>query len=94
MVAPVPPAGLARLFNRAGELVQMPVKAPLRREFLAWVTSTLPAGRELPEPEVNELLRPIHPDVAMLRRYLVDEALVERPRPGVYVVRAASSGTD
>lgn len=62
----------------------MPVKEPLRRELMAWVATLLPAGRELPETEVNNLLRPVDDDVAMLRRYLVDYGLVERPRPGAY----------
>jgi hypothetical protein len=62
----------------------MPVKEPLRRELMAWVASLLPTGRDLPETEVNNLLRPVDDDVAMLRRYLVDYGMVERPRPGTY----------
>lgn len=80
-----PPPELARLFNKHGDLVSMPVKEPLRVELLTWIASTLPAGR-LSETEINAALRPIHDDVAMLRRYLVDYRLVERPEPGVYQV--------
>lgn len=82
-----PPPDLARLFNKQGDLVSMPVKEPLRVQLLTWVASTLPGG-DLSEIEINAALRPIDDDVAMLRRYLVDYRLVERPEPGVYRVRA------
>lgn len=78
-----PPAELTRLFNGQGELTQMPVKAGLRHQLLAWVVTLLPE-EEIGEVEVNRLLRPVHPDVAMLRRYLIDEGLVARPTPGRY----------
>jgi len=86
MDPPIPPPDLARLFDKHGNLVSMPVKEPLRVQLLTWVASTLPAG-DLPETEVNAALRPIHEDVAMLRRYLVDYGVIERPEPGVYRVR-------
>ena len=81
-----PPPELARLFNKAGDLVSMPVKAPLRRQLLTWIASTLPTGADLSETEINACLRPIDGDVAMLRRHLIDHGLVERPEPGVYRV--------
>ena len=65
----------------------MPVKPQLRLDLLTWIASTLPAGRELDETEINAHLRAIDDDVAMLRRYLVDHGLVERPLPGTYRVR-------
>jgi hypothetical protein len=80
----VPPPPLDRLFNGKGRLTQMPVREPLRRELMAWVATLLPPGRDLPETEVNNLLRPVDDDVAMLRRYLVDYGMVQRPRPGTY----------
>lgn len=85
MDQPTPPADLARLFNKQGDLVSMPVKEPLRVQLLTWIASTLPEG-ELQESEINASLRPVHDDVAMLRRYLVDYGLVDRPQPGVYRV--------
>lgn len=86
MDRPTPPPDLARLFNKRGELTAMPVREPLRVQLLEWIASTLPSGRELGELEVNAALRVIDPDVAMLRRYLVDYGLVRRPAPGRYVV--------
>ena len=40
-------------------------------------------GRTFPEEEVNRILARFHPDVAALRRYLVDEEFLER-REGSY----------
>lgn len=88
MDQPTPPPDLARLFNKRGDLVSMPVKEPLRVQLLTWIASTLPDGN-LQETEINAALRPLHDDVAMLRRYLVDYGLVERPEAGVYRVPAA-----
>lgn len=87
MEFPTPPPELARLFNKHGDLVSMPVKRPLRLQLLTWIASTLPVERELSETEINAGLRPIDADVATLRRYLVEEGLVDRPSPGVYRVR-------
>ncbi|USQ75597.1 DUF2087 domain-containing protein [Ornithinimicrobium cryptoxanthini] len=84
--SPTPPPELRRLFNKAGQLVSMPVKPQLRLDLLTWIGSTLPADRELTETEINAHLRAIDDDVAMLRRYLVDHGLVERPVPGTYRV--------
>lgn len=91
MDTPTPPPELARLFDKRGDLVSMPVKEPLRVQLLTWVAGTLPTDTDLAEVEINRALRPIHDDVAMLRRYLVDYGLVERPRPGVYRVRRAGA---
>ncbi|GAA1136481.1 DUF2087 domain-containing protein [Ornithinicoccus hortensis] len=87
---PTPPPDLARLFNKHGDLVSMPVKKDLRLQFLTWIASTLPKGRDLTETEINAGLRPIDGDVATLRRYLVEAGLVERPSPGTYRVPAVA----
>ncbi len=82
---PAPPHAVARFGDGSGRLVQMPAKAAKRRELLAFIAAQLPS-RELSETEINAELREVHDDVAMVRRYLVDEGLVLRPEPGRYVV--------
>lgn len=86
MEFPTPPPDLARLFNKNGDLVSMPVKKDLRLQLLTWIAGTLPRGRDLTETEINAGLRPIDGDVATLRRYLVEAGLVDRPSAGVYRV--------
>jgi hypothetical protein len=45
-------------------------------------------GLELTEAEVNDRLEAFHPDVATLRRYLVDEGLLQRTPSGTKYARA------
>lgn len=70
-------------FFRDGRLVLMPTRRAKRLVVLDEVAQRFELGRTYPEHEVNALLAPIHPDVAALRRYLVDEQLLTR-EAGVY----------
>lgn len=81
---PPVPAVLRPFVDPAGRLVQMPKREHKRMVALAWVAASLPRGVEVSEVEVNALLRQFNDDVAMLRRYLVDYGMVERPEPGRY----------
>lgn len=80
-----------RYVNADGSLRQMPAKRGPRLLLLAHIARRIPVGIELKESAVNDALRPVSPDVAMLRRALVDEGLVERWPPGVYRRPAESS---
>ncbi len=66
-----------------GSLVAMPVKLAKRLVVLDYLAQSFPIGETWPEVTVNALLEPFHPDVAMLRRYLVDEGFLDR-RDGRY----------
>jgi hypothetical protein len=65
-------------FFRDGRLVLMPTRRAKRLVVLNQVAQLFELGRTYPEHEVNALLAPIHPDVAALRRYLVDEQFLTR----------------
>ncbi|MGB3685747.1 MAG: DUF2087 domain-containing protein [Ornithinimicrobium sp.] len=84
MFAP-PSADLAPFFDRDGALIQLPRKQHRKIAVLEWLVTQLPAGARLSEVEMNARLRPIHDDVAVLRRYLVDFGFVLRPEPGIYI---------
>ncbi|MBB5633791.1 hypothetical protein BKA04_002014 [Cryobacterium mesophilum] len=73
-------------FVRDGRIEQYPVRPADRRELLAWVVEQAFApGEELTEAEVGDRLEPFHPDVATLRRFLVDEGMLQRtPSGGSY----------
>lgn len=72
-------------------MISMPRKEAKRIKALQWIVTQLTAGARLTEVQMNAELRPIFDDVAMLRRYLVDYRLVERPEPGIYVIPEASA---
>jgi hypothetical protein len=65
-------------FVQDGRIVTMPSKRAKRLVVLDHVAQSFEPGRTYPETEVNEVLRGFHPDVAALRRYLVDEGFLTR----------------
>jgi hypothetical protein len=72
-----------RTFLRDGRLVSIPAQHSKRRVVLEHLVHVFEPGVRYPEREVNALLGAWHPDVAALRRYLVDEGLLTRDA-GVY----------
>lgn len=75
--------GVLTTFVRDGRLVSIPAQRSKRLVVLDHVVRVFEPGVRYPEREVNALLAVWHPDVAALRRYLVDEGLLTR-RAGVY----------
>jgi hypothetical protein len=75
---------VVRAFLRDGRLVSIPAK-PRKRELLLQVIldQSFPEDRDYEEKEVNMRLALLHPDVAALRRYLVDARLMTRSA-GIY----------
>ena len=67
----------------AGRLISIPVQRKKRVAVLKWLVEDFQPGRLYPESEVNRVIARRHPDFAALRRYLVDEELMQRRR-GVY----------
>lgn len=72
-----------RRFIIDGRLVSFPTARGKRRKVLEHIAMTFEPGVRYPEREVNAMLRAWHSDYAALRRYLVDEELLERGG-GVY----------
>ena len=71
-------------FFRDGRLVSIPARQGKRLYVLRELRERCFAeDRDYPEKEVNMRLALVHPDVAALRRYLVDARLMSRSN-GVY----------
>lgn len=70
-------------FADDGRLVQIPAKRSKRLVVLDRLAQEFSPGESFSETEVNRRLRAFHPDVASLRRYLVDEGFMSR-RSGWY----------
>ena len=67
-----------RGFVRDGRIEGMPAKRSRRLLLLDEVAQVFEPGVRYPEPEVNRVLGGMFSDYAALRRYLVDEDLMER----------------
>ncbi len=73
-----------RAFFRDDRLVVIPARAKKRAVVLRYLLDRcFVEDRPYPEKEVNQRLAVFHPDVAALRRYLVDDGLVIR-EAGLY----------
>jgi len=87
-------ARVLRAFVRDGRLASIPAQDRKRRVILAWLLETgFPEDVAYVERDVNMRLALRHPDVAALRRYLVEAGLMTRSA-GVYrrTAPAAASG--
>jgi hypothetical protein len=79
LVAPDPK--IARWFE-CGRLVAIPAKRGKRLPVLSLLAQEFEPGVYYSETEVNAALRVFHPDVAALRRYLVEEGFMARTPGG------------
>ncbi|MGH2467719.1 MAG: DUF2087 domain-containing protein [Candidatus Limnocylindrales bacterium] len=79
-----------RGFISQGRLLAIPVRRGRRRAVLGHIASrAFEPDRAYPEGEVNMALAMWHPDVASLRRYLVDEGFMRR-EAGMYELLPAA----
>jgi hypothetical protein len=77
-------ARVLRAFVVDGRLASIPARERKKLVVLRWLLERCFAeDRPYPEKEVNARLAEVHPDVAALRRYLVDVGLMTR-EGGVY----------
>jgi hypothetical protein len=83
-----------RAFVRDGRLVSIPAKPRKRELLLPYILERcFPEDRAYEEKEVNQRLALLYPDVAALRRYLVDGGLMTR-KAGIYRRSAPATGGD
>lgn len=73
-----PDAHLRYAFVRDGHLRSLPSRRPMILAACVFLAGRFMRGRRYAEREVNELLADDAPDVATLRRLLVDEGFLER----------------
>jgi hypothetical protein len=76
-------ASVLRNYLVAGKLSHIPATRSKRLVVLDFLAGQFEPGRVYPEEQVNYLLGRFHVDYAALRRYLVEEELLER-RDGSY----------
>jgi hypothetical protein len=66
-----------------GRLISIPVQRKKRLAVLRWLVEDFQPARLYSEADVNRIISRRHPDFAALRRFMVDEELLQRRR-GVY----------
>jgi hypothetical protein len=81
--APPEAAVVLRRFIREGKLNSIPLVRSKRLVILDHLAQEFEPGKYYSEAEVNETLAAYHPDVAALRRHLVDENFMTRDM-GIY----------
>ena len=74
-----------RIFFDGPRLRQIPAKRKARVTVLLELLRRFEPGRRYAEREVNDILRHAHPDVALLRRELVDYRYLRRARSMYWV---------
>ncbi|SRR5712692_8750928 len=74
---------LENFLDAEHRLVTIPAQRKKRLAILRWLVEDFQPGHHYAEPEVNRIISRRHPDFATLRRYLVDEELIQRSR-GIY----------
>jgi hypothetical protein len=76
-------AVLRAFLDEDGTLRSIPTKIRKRLVVLDLLAQEFEPGERYDETDVNNRLRAFHPDVAALRRYLVEEGFLDR-QAGVY----------
>jgi hypothetical protein len=71
---------LENFIDAEHRLVTIPAQRKKRLAILQWLVEDFQPGRRYREAEVNRIISRRHPDFAALRRYLVDEDLMQRRR--------------
>ncbi|TAN32279.1 DUF2087 domain-containing protein [bacterium] len=71
---------LGSFVRAGGRLLGIPAQRKKRMVVLRWLVEDFQPGRRYREAEVNRIMGQRHPDFAALRRYLVDEELMQRAR--------------
>ena len=75
-------SGIQRFFD-GPRLAALPAKPGDRHEVLVHIRdAVISPAEQLREEQLNERLRVFHPDTALLRRYMVDHALLLRAADG------------
>ncbi|WP_430591433.1 DUF2087 domain-containing protein [Humidisolicoccus flavus] len=74
--------GIERFINE-GRITSLPAGESDRLELLEWVsTQVLRSGETLSERALGERIQALHPDTALIRRYLIDHGMLTRSADG------------
>ena len=69
-------------FFENGVLKTIPSKHTAKLQVMEAIAAQFDKEKVYSEKEINELLKPIYPDFAIIRRYLIDYKLLNRSKDG------------
>lgn len=69
-------------FFENGILKAIPSKHTYKIQVMELIVTHFDTGQRYSEKEVNEVLKPIYHDFAIIRRYLIDYKLLSRSKDG------------
>jgi DNA-binding transcriptional ArsR family regulator len=74
---------ILQTFIEGNRIKEIPARRQKRFVVLQWLVNQFEPGVRYPEAEMNSRLKQYHPDHAALRRYLIENGLMQREK-GIY----------
>ena len=75
---------IEQFFREDGTLISIPAKLPKRLAVLQRIADEFSPGKRYPERELNEIVARFHEDTAAIRRYMIENHIMERDRDSNY----------
>jgi len=75
---------IEQFFREDGTLISIPAKSTKRLAVLHRIAAQFSAGTRYPEKELNEIIARFHDDTAAIRRYMIENQIMERDRDSNY----------
>jgi hypothetical protein len=75
---------IEQFFREDGTLVSIPAKSSKRLAVLHRIADQFSPGKKYPERELNEIVARFHEDTAAIRRYMIENHIMERDRESNY----------
>ena len=75
---------IEQFFREDGTLISIPAKSSKRLAVLNRIAGEFAAGTKYSEKELNEIVARFHGDTAAIRRYMIENGIMERDRESMY----------
>ncbi|CAB4337886.1 unannotated protein [freshwater metagenome] len=75
---------IEQFFREDGTLISIPAKSSKRLAVLNRIAGEFSARTKYSEKELNEIVARFHEDTAAIRRYMIENGIMERDRESVY----------
>ena len=73
-----------QFFRPDGSLIKIPARSKNKVAVLNRIAGNFAPDVKYPESSLNEIISPIHPDTAAIRRHMIEYGILERDSSSVY----------